>query len=392
MGQEFSQYALGGVLLLAFGCSGQDIRFSTATAGAPNGGGSVGQQPTNSDLGGGGSAGGGSKGGSYFGGNGNDEAIGGSAGDDAILDNAAGAAGSPDPGPGPGPEHGGWLAYDIDLSDAFGVRQIQLVRADGACGRQLVPVAGHAKQPAFSANGKKLAYAYDGTGTFQIYVMDLESGDRTQLTNEAEGATYPSWSPSGNSIAFVTGDTEDQFHDGVNSNDSSSTVKLVDTQTLMTTTLTEVGHPAYTSSAFAGESLLLAGNAVSIVGIHTDTLAHYDLITGGITDASSPAISPDGSRYAYSYTCGAAKQLFLARVDGTTGETCSKATPLATNSDGLITASWGPAGYIAAETLHHDIVLVPSDGSPGIQVVVNTAQPERNPAFAPASVNFDCDE
>ena len=88
----------------------------------------------------------------------------------------------------------------------------------------------------------------------------------------------------------------------------------------------------------------------------------------------------------------AGKQVFLARVDGTTGETCANATRLAANSDGLITASWGPAGYIAAETSHHDIVLVPSDGSPGIQVLVNTTQPERNPAFAPASVSLACTE
>jgi hypothetical protein len=61
---------------------------------------------------------------------------------------------------------------------------------------------------------------------------------------------------------------------------------------------------------------------------------------------------------------------------------------LAANSDGLITASWGPNCYIAAETSHHDIVLVPSDGSLGIKVLVNTSQPERNPAFAPASVSL----
>ncbi|HYQ27612.1 MAG TPA: hypothetical protein VER04_10335, partial [Polyangiaceae bacterium] len=106
----------------------------------------------------------------------------------------------------------------------------------------------------------------------------------------------------------------------------------------------------------------------------------------------SPSLSPDRSRFVVSARCGAQNQLYVARTDGTTGDTCGHATPLAANSDGLITASWGANGYIAAETSHHDIVLVPSDGSPGIQVLVNTTQPERNPAFAPASVSLACTE
>jgi Tol biopolymer transport system component len=250
-----------------------------------------------------------------------------------------------------------------------------------------------AKQPAFSGDGTRLAFAADNTGIFQIYVMDLASGVRTQITTEATGATYPSWSPNGKSIAYVTGDPEDKYTPTtVDHGNTSSVAMLVDVSTLQTSVLSTAKQPAFTSSAFATDKLLLVSNSVSVTGIHTDTLAQYPAAPeyGTEEGQSSPSVSPDGSQFVLSGGCGTQNQLFVARVDGTTGKICEHATPLAANSDGLITASWGPGGYIAAETSHHDIVLVPSDGSAGVKVLVNTTQPERNPAFAPASVALDC--
>jgi dipeptidyl aminopeptidase/acylaminoacyl peptidase len=371
------------------GGRGSDSSGASGLSDTATGGGDSNAEPYFAGNGAG-SAGGDGKGGPYSGGNGGDEAIGGSGGDNLVVDNAAGAAGAAEPGP----EHGGWLAYDLDLFTAFGERQIQILRADGSCERELIWATDGgkiAKQPAFSADGKQIAFVADSTGIFQVYVMDLASGERTKITNEADGATYPSWSPNGKSIAYVIGDPEDKYDRTHPLDGTTNTVMLVDTTTRQTVTLTS-GHPAYGSSAFASNNLLLVGNSISVIGIQTDTLAKYNAApeTAMATALSSPSISPDGSRFVVSGGCGTQNQLLLARVDGTTGDTCSKATPLAANSDGLITASWGPAGYIAAETSHHDIVLVPSDGSLGIKVLVNSPQPERNPAFAPTSVALDC--
>ena len=302
----------------------------------------------------------------------------------------AGVGGAPEPG---------WLAYDLDLSVAFGTgRQIQILRTDGSCEREFIwatDTKKSVKQPAFSADGKRIAYASDSTGVFQIYVMDLMSHLSAQVTNEAQGATYPSWSPNGYSIAYVTGDPEDKYDpsqslDG--SNTSGSAVMLVDLRTLHTTALTAVGRPPYTSSSFASDKLLFVGNSISVIGIHTDTLTQDGIspTDAFFTMKSSPSISPDGSRYVFMAHCTAQTQLYTERVAGTTPPLCNTAKALSANSDGLITASWGPNGYVAAETSHHDIVLVPSDGSAGIKVLVQTTQPERNPAFAPASVALAC--
>ncbi|MEI9940466.1 MAG: hypothetical protein WDO69_24900 [Pseudomonadota bacterium] len=366
MRQRLAKQALCGLALLAFGCSGHDIKLSTGSGAGAGGGDDLGGEVGGSGPSGRAGGGGDSTGGSYSG------DVGGRA--DGPMSETGEAGRS------------GWIAYDADL-DAFGStgRHIRLATADGACIRPLTDGAAQEKQPAFSADGKQIAFASDSTGIFQIYVMDLANGQRAQMTNEPQGASFPSWSPNGQTIAFVTGDVEDRRN-------SSSSVMLVDTATKKTSVLTAETEPPYTWSAFDSDTLLLVGNSASLVGIHTDTLAQYDVVpfNSRIPNPASPSISPDRTRYVFSDYCGGQNQLYIARVDGKTGDTCANAMPLASSSDGLISASWGPTGYAAAETTHHDIVLVPSDGTLGIKVLVNTAAPERNPAFAPTSVSINC--
>ena len=46
---------------------------------------------------------------------------------------------------------------------------------------------------AFSPDGRYLAYASDCAGWWQLYVYDLESGDHTQLTDDAAEYALPAW-------------------------------------------------------------------------------------------------------------------------------------------------------------------------------------------------------
>ncbi len=70
---------------------------------------------------------------------------------------------------------------------------------------------GHmALDPAWSPDGKKLAYSSDKAGTQNIYILDLETGKEQQLTFISSGAEVAAaWSPNGTQIAFQdqTGET-----------------------------------------------------------------------------------------------------------------------------------------------------------------------------------------
>lgn len=48
-------------------------------------------------------------------------------------------------------------------------------------------------QPAFSPDGRNLAYASDETGWWQLYIYDLEKGQRRQLTDEPAEHAAPAW-------------------------------------------------------------------------------------------------------------------------------------------------------------------------------------------------------
>ncbi len=56
--------------------------------------------------------------------------------------------------------------------------------------------------PAFSPDGRMLAYTSDRSGNFDIYVQQLAGGDPIQVTKSPAHDTVPSWSPDGNTIAF----------------------------------------------------------------------------------------------------------------------------------------------------------------------------------------------
>lgn len=56
--------------------------------------------------------------------------------------------------------------------------------------------------PAVSPDGKKLAYSSRQNGYWDLYVLDLETGQRTRLTDTPEYEASPSWSPDGQWVAF----------------------------------------------------------------------------------------------------------------------------------------------------------------------------------------------
>ena len=58
--------------------------------------------------------------------------------------------------------------------------------------------------PALSPNRKQLAFASDRSGFWDLYIMDLQSGDVKQITDSHEYDSAPSWSPDGQWLVFET--------------------------------------------------------------------------------------------------------------------------------------------------------------------------------------------
>jgi len=67
---------------------------------------------------------------------------------------------------------------------------------------QLTDAPGRDICPAYSADGKQIAFCSDRTGAFEIWVMDSNGKNERQVTDLGSYATFPDFSPDASTLAF----------------------------------------------------------------------------------------------------------------------------------------------------------------------------------------------
>src|SRR3712207_3181121 len=61
------------------------------------------------------------------------------------------------------------------------------------------------REPSWSPDGERIAFASNRDGNYEIYVMDADDGsDVDRLTDNNDLDRLPSWSPDGDRIAFIS--------------------------------------------------------------------------------------------------------------------------------------------------------------------------------------------
>jgi TolB protein len=81
--------------------------------------------------------------------------------------------------------------------------RIVSIAADGSDATALTAGPGDA-EPAWSPDGTRVAFSSERDGDRDIYVMVVDGGDVTQLTDSPDFDGQPTWSPDGTMIAFAT--------------------------------------------------------------------------------------------------------------------------------------------------------------------------------------------
>ena len=71
-----------------------------------------------------------------------------------------------------------------------------------------------ASQPAWSPDGKWVAFISDRSDTRQLYRLSVEGGEAEVLTSGTEGVTAFAWSPEGARIAYTMTDPVTAAHEG----------------------------------------------------------------------------------------------------------------------------------------------------------------------------------
>ena len=225
----------------------------------------------------------------------------------------------------------------IRVADADGGRDIQFTRGESS-----------ASGPAFSPDGRWLAFTTSRSGSNQVWVLPLDGGEAHQVTEAKPGVGQYRWSPAGDALAFLMRDppTEEEEKAAKEKRD----VILVDqsfkyghiytvpfdpaaTETAEATRVTE-GDFHVTSFDWSpdGQRFVFAHQADPRIntGRLSGDIAVVDASGGEVTQLvtgagieSSPRWSPDGSLIAYASTGGQPEPIGLSDlyvVDPATGE------------------------------------------------------------------------
>lgn len=84
------------------------------------------------------------------------------------------------------------------------VTQIYLTPTDGSATPRQLTIKDNATQPAWSPDGRQLAFVRSVEGKSQVFLLSFDGGEPIQFTHSRYGAFSPKWSPDGKEILFAS--------------------------------------------------------------------------------------------------------------------------------------------------------------------------------------------
>jgi Tol biopolymer transport system component len=240
--------------------------------------------------------------------------------------------------------------------------EIYVINADGTGLRQLT----HGLDPAWSPDGKRVAFARWGGQAPGIYVIDEDGKNETQVFG-AEMAKSPVWSPDGKRLAVTYKHGEDdsggaRWKLGVIEVEAQHFGEILCWDYSLSPTWAPDGNViAY---YYISYGIYLTSEDGSIGG-QTYDLDTYALIRDA--EATSPAWSPDGSKIAYIYDERVPAEIYLMGPEGENVTKLTDTPPLPDRAASSVAPTWSPDGtkiaFLTDRQGEWEIWVMNADGS-----------------------------
>jgi TolB protein len=259
--------------------------------------------------------------------------------------------------PFPSPD-GKRIVFEIKIE---GVYQLFIMNADGSGQVQITQDGSNHDTPAWSPDGKKIAYVSDRGGHSAVYVLnvgdvfDVATGRRSAVGASGGGSTgqrpvatlgekitddkheyiHPTWSPDGSKVIYCSDD------DLKPPAKNASEIFSVDLETRQVTTLISGGTNTYPSWSPDGKKIVfrrMLGEMNSEVFVANGDGSEARNLSNHMAFDGWPAWSPDGMQIAFGSNRNANYQIWVMNADGS-------GPRLLANTEGRATEPrWAPDG------------------------------------------------
>lgn len=179
------------------------------------------------------------------------------------------------------------IAYVLQTGNSY---ELQIADADGQNPQVMLRSKQSIISPAWSPDGKQLAYVSFESGKPVVYVQTLASGQRVPLANFKGNNSAPAWSPNGQQLAIVL--SRDSISQIYTINADGSGLRRIMRSPLIDT------EPQYTPD---GGSIVFTSDRGGSPHIYKVPVSGGDAqrITFNGSYNISPALSPDGNNLVY---------------------------------------------------------------------------------------------
>ena len=243
-------------------------------------------------------------------------------------------------------------------SDRDGDRELYSLNLDTDEVTQLTDNNATDKHPALSADRSKIAFVSNRSGDWGIYTVDVDgtgiSEQLVTLTNSIWG--NPSWSPDGAKITY-----DDNYDIHIMNSDGSGKEKFTDTQF-------EVEYyPAWSPD---GTKIAYASNVDGNLNIYVKDVAGIGSATK-ITNLDQidwqPSWSPDGTQIAFSAQKDSKYEIYIINSDGT-----GIPRNITNSADNESSPSWSSHGIAYVKNGTDILSIDPESGNPPEDRVVTS--------------------